>query len=82
MYRVFTESRAERDLNILERSVRERIVERLLKLQDNPRVNAKKLKGSKNAWRIRVGDWRVIYEIDDARKEVMVYRVKHRSTAY
>ncbi|MBI2639931.1 MAG: type II toxin-antitoxin system RelE/ParE family toxin [Candidatus Sungbacteria bacterium] len=82
MYRVLLESRAERDLGLLERSMHNRIIERLLKLRVNPRDSALKLIGSKNAWRIRIGDWRVLYEIDDGIKEVKIYRIKHRSRAY
>lgn len=41
-----------------------------------------KLTGSRNDWRIRVGDWRVIYTIDDAAETVDVSAVRHRSDAY
>ncbi|MBI2038774.1 MAG: type II toxin-antitoxin system RelE/ParE family toxin [Candidatus Niyogibacteria bacterium] len=82
MYKVLIERRAERDLNALEKSMRSRVIRYCLKLRDNPRANAKKLHGSPNAWRIRIGDLRVIYEIDDKRREVKIYRIKHRSKAY
>ena len=83
MYKVLLELRAEKDLGALELSLKERIIERLLLLKNNPRpVNAKKLVGSKNAWRLRVGDWRIIYEIKDKSKEIKIYRIKHRSRAY
>ena len=82
MYKVLLEHRAENDLDVLDSVIRERILERVLKLQNDPRVSAKKLQGSTNAWRLRVGDWRIIYEIDDTRKEIKIYRIKHRSGAY
>jgi mRNA interferase RelE/StbE len=41
-----------------------------------------KLAGSKNDWRIRIGDYRVVYEIDDARKRVRIFRVRHRREVY
>lgn len=82
MYKVLLEAGAERDLDNLERSVRERVIEQFLLLKENPRRGAKKLKGTKNAWRIRTGSWRVIYEINDTRKEIKIYRIKHRSRAY
>jgi mRNA interferase RelE/StbE len=45
-------------------------------------VGCKKLKGEKDKWRIRVGDWRVVYIIDDAAKVVSITRVAHRSQVY
>lgn len=82
MYKVLLERRAEKDLDALDGSLRKRIIGRLLLLRNNPRVGAKKLAGSKNAWRIRIGDWRIVYEIRDKAKEIRVYRVKHRSRVY
>jgi len=43
---------------------------------------AKKLKGSVSSWRIRSGDYRILYEIDDSQKLVKVYRIAHRKEAY
>jgi len=52
-------------------------------LGNNPRpAGCRKLAGSKNDWRIRVGDYRVIYEITDAVWIVRVNRVRHRREAY
>jgi hypothetical protein len=42
----------------------------------------KKLKGGDNEWRIRVGDYRIVYEIDDTAKAVDVTRIAHRREAY
>ena len=41
-----------------------------------------KLAGGTNAWRIRVGDWRVVYVVEDARLLVLVVRVAHRRGVY
>lgn len=82
MYKVFIERRAEHDLGKLEPAMLNRVIEHLLDLRTNPRMNAKKLAGSKNIWRVRIGDWRAIYEIDDKRKEARIYRIKHRAKAY
>jgi mRNA interferase RelE/StbE len=46
------------------------------------RRDAKKLKGYKDQWRLRVGDWRVVYIIDDAAKRVSITRVRHRREVY
>ncbi len=60
-----------------------RAVRRLEALAGNPRpAGCKKLKGYKDQWRIRVGDWRVVYIIDDATKVVSVTRIAHRREVY
>ena len=83
MYSVLLEKRAEKDLDALERSLRKKIVERLLLLRGNPRpAGSKKLSGPAVAWRLRIGDFRILYEINDKSREVRVYRVKHRSKVY
>ena len=83
MYKVFIERRAEKDLEALDNPLKEKIIERLLSLRRDPRpAGAKKLIGMKNAWRLRISDWRVIYEIEANKKELKIYRIKHRSKAY
>ncbi len=82
MYKILLERKVERDLDMLGGSLYKRIIERILLLSDNPRGGAKKLVTTKNAWRVRVGDWRIIYEISDNKKEIKIYRIKHRSRAY
>ena len=52
-------------------------------LADSPRPSGcKKLKGGVKEWRIRIGDYRVIYTIEDARKAVDVTRIAHRKEVY
>jgi mRNA interferase RelE/StbE len=45
-------------------------------------AGCKKLKGGQNLWRIRVGDYRVVYWLDDSRAVIDVVAVRHRSEAY
>ena len=55
----------------------------ILGLCDNLRPrNSKKLSGGETQWRIRSGDYRILYELDEARKIVRVYRIAHRKEAY
>ena len=82
MYKVLIERGAEQDLDRIEPKMRNRVIAHLLMLKNNSRTNAKKLKGTDNVWRIRVGDFRIIYEIEDKTKAIKIYRVKHRSKAY
>lgn len=74
---------AQRELDSLDNSVFRRIDRKVLALANNPRPpGCKKLKGYKDQWRVRVGDWRVIYLIDDEAKLVSVTRVAHRRGVY
>ena len=45
-------------------------------------VAARKLANSSNDWRIRVGDYRVLYEIDEVERQVTIWRIAHRREAY
>ena len=83
MYRVLLERSAEKDLNRLTPDVHDRIIKHIQALAHNPRpAGCRKLHGSLNDWRIRVGDYRVIYEIADVIRVVRVNRVRHRREVY
>ena len=83
MYEVLIERTAERDLRSLPNTLFDRIVPRIKALAEAPRPpGCHKLAGSKNNWRIRIGDYRVLYEIDDARKRIRIFRVRHRREVY
>ena len=83
MYRVLLERAAEKDLRKLPPNIHDRIIAAIRGLAANPRPpGCRKLVGSKNDWRIRVGDYRVLYEIADAIRVVRVNRVRHRRDAY
>jgi mRNA interferase RelE/StbE len=61
----------------------ERIFPKIESLAAVPRpTGCKKLKGGQNLWRIHVGDYRVVYALDDSRALVDVIAVRHRSEAY
>jgi mRNA interferase RelE/StbE len=82
-YNLALTSSAERELKKLPGQVIARIVPRLESLASNPRPSGcKKLRGGDDEWRIRVGDYRMVYIIDDARLQVEVTRIRHRSEAY
>ncbi|MGE3954496.1 MAG: type II toxin-antitoxin system RelE/ParE family toxin [Parachlamydiales bacterium] len=83
MYRVEIAPAARKQLKRLPKSVARRVLDRLSELEINPRPpDCKKLKGSSSTYRIRHGDWRVIYEIVDSQVLVMVVKVGHRSDCY
>lgn len=68
-------------LNALSKNIQEKIKNSLKVLKDNPwrrRPNAdiKKLKNT-NSWRIRIGDYRAVYSIDNSEKEVRIQKITH-----
>ena len=74
---------ARKELDALDDALFSRIDRKILTPADNPRpVGCKKLKGHKDQWRVRVGDYRVIYSIDTAKTTVTVTHVAHRREAY
>jgi mRNA interferase RelE/StbE len=81
-YRVILPKSVQKRLDRLPDDVAERILFRLAGLESHPRpADVKKLKG-RDAWRIRVGDYRVIYEIHDRELRILVITVGHRREVY
>ena len=82
-YQVLLERAAEKDLRQLSAAVHDRVIAAIRALANDPRPpGCRKLTNSKNDWRIRVGDYRVVYEIADAVRIVRVNRVRHRRDVY
>jgi mRNA interferase RelE/StbE len=74
---------ARKELEALNRPLLGRVLNRIEALARNPRpTGCQKLVGQGNLWRIRVGDYRVIYEIEDRSKTVDISAIRHRSDAY
>ena len=83
MYQVVVERSAEKDLKRLSGGVRARVAIALRGLAENPRPSgSRKLAGTKQDWRVRVGDYRIIYEIADVIRVVRVHRIRHRREIY
>lgn len=75
-------SSADKELDALSGDVRTRILKAVSKLSSNPRPSGCKKLKAQDAYRIRVGAYRVIYEIRDAVLIVWVIKVGHRSNVY
>jgi mRNA interferase RelE/StbE len=72
-----------RALRKLDRQIAERIRVATEALRDDPRPSgAKMLTGSHGLWRIRIGDYRVVYTVDDQRRVVRVAAAGHRRDVY
>ena len=66
----------------IEREMALRIKEKIIALSNEPRpIGCNKLKG-RDGWRIRVGNYRIIYEIDDQEKLILVLHIGHRRDIY
>ena len=83
MYSVFYTSAASRHLRKLPHAVRASVRDDVEALAANPRtVQTEKLAGAHDAYRLRVGDYRVLYTIDDRIRRVVIYRIAHRRESY
>jgi len=83
LYQLQLDGRAQKDLDRLCGNTLRRVLEALTALRENPRPpGCLKLRGAEDAYRIRVGDYRVLYSVDDGAQTIMVWRVRHRREAY
>jgi len=82
-YFVEVKPSARKELEALPDNLVARVVPKIDSLSQVPRpAGCKKLKGYKDQWRIRVGDWRVVYIIDDSAKLISITRIAHRREVY
>ncbi len=83
IYRVDFRGSAQRELDRLDRQIIARVIEAIDRLGEQPRpIGVRKLAGADNTYRVRVGEYRIVYTIDDSRQIVTIDRVRHRSDAY
>ena len=81
-YLVYLKRSAEKELDRLPSDVHKRIVKRLISLEDNPRPHrTKKLQG-REGYRIRVGEYRILYIINETKKKVEIVSIGHRKKVY
>lgn len=81
-YKINIKRSAEKELESLPDKIHDKVVSRLLLLKNNPRPQGvKKLRGE-SGYRIRVGDYRVLYDIDDENNVLEIYSIAHRREVY
>ena len=74
---------ARKEIEALDPQVADRIIKRIESLVYDPRpTGIVKLKGAVDQWRIRIGEWRVVYRIDDREKLIDISAIRHRREVY
>lgn len=82
-YEIEISRSAEKQLGGLDRTTQKRILRAILNLADEPRPRgARKLAGYDDVYRIRIGQYRVIYSVSDGKLIVIILKVGHRKTVY
>ncbi len=82
-YTILYRASVKREMRRLDAGIAQRVDVAILALADNPRPpGCVKLSGSSDLWRIRVGDYRVVYEIRDRQVTVLIVAVAHRREIY
>ena len=82
-YEIILRPAAQRDLRKIKEPSRTRIITALKGLKEQARPKGvRKLAGQANEWRMRVGDYRILYEIIDSEQIVHIFRIAHRREAY
>jgi len=74
---------AKKDIIKLPKNIQPRVLKKIKQLEDNPTPSGcKKIIGTDNTWRVRVGTYRIIYDIFDEILVIKIIGVKHRKDAY
>ena len=81
-YTIVIEKTAQKALASISQPFQDRIIEAIRMLSENPRPSGVKKLSGRDAWRIRIGDYRVIYEIRDQQLLVLVVVIGHRKDVY
>lgn len=82
-YRVELVASARKELEALHEPLISRILTALRSLAFDPRPRgSKKLTGERSKYRIRIGDFRAIYEVSDSEMLIIVYKIRHRREVY
>lgn len=82
MYKLKILPQAQKDLDHLRGKIFNKIKNEIILLSHNPRPYGSLKLTNEEGYRIRIGDYRVLYRIDDTSKKIFIYRVKHRKEAY
>jgi mRNA interferase RelE/StbE len=81
-YEVYISRAAEREMDKLLPEVHRRISRRLLSLEENPRPRGSKKLTGRDEYRLRSGDYRILYTVDHEKRAVTVFAIGHRREVY
>jgi mRNA interferase RelE/StbE len=82
-YQILVTPKAQKEIDDLDSKLRRQVMAKLEALESNPRPSGcVKLAGQESLWRVRVREYRILYEIQDKKLFVLVVRVDHRSEVY
>jgi mRNA interferase RelE/StbE len=82
VYEIFLLSAAQKDLDKLDPSIFTRILKEIRALSEDARPPGCLKLTTECGYRIRIGDYRILYRIDDSSKRIFIYRIKHRKDVY
>lgn len=83
LYKIEPKSSLEHDLRKIDRQYIQKILDAIESLAENPfPIQSRKMRSSESSYRLRVGDYRIIYQVDTENKVVTIYNIRHRKDAY
>ncbi len=83
LYNLSFKSSVQKDLKQLPHFVHQLVFKKIEPLQNNPiPAQSVKLSGTDNFYRLRVGDYRVVYSVDHPHKQIVIYYIRHRREVY
>jgi mRNA interferase RelE/StbE len=83
LYDICFKQQVKKDFKHIERQYAAAIVDKIKTLEKNPfPKNSRKLTGTEMSYRLRVGDYRIIYQVDVRQKLITIFYVRHRKDAY
>ena len=78
MYRIILQKPADRFLKKLEKTEQRRVIKKLKELRENPYIGVPLVANLSGLWRLRMGDYRVVYQIKNEELIIMVLKIGHR----
>ncbi len=82
-YNLLFKKSAEKELRSIPKTFLEKIVQKIGTLSQHPRpFGVQVLRGDERYYRLRQGDYRIVYEIDDAVKKITIIKIGHRREVY
>jgi len=82
VYKIFILPQAQKDLDNLQTKIFNQMKSKISLLSNNPRPSGCLKLTAEEGYRLKTGDYRILYRIDDKEKIIYIYRIKHRKEVY